>query len=74
MIEEKEASERQERRPLQDDAEQPEHTKHAGLTRETAWRQRRLSMVEVMRADIISQVGGATGHPKGRGTEETRTE
>lgn len=62
---------RQKQRLLLEAAEQHQHTKHARLARKAARRQRRLSMVEVMRADIISQVGGATGHAKGRGTEET---
>lgn len=52
-----------------------EHTKHAALARQTARGQRWLSVqVVVMRADVIPQVGGATGHPKGGGTEEPRAE
>lgn len=49
-------------------------TKHARLAGEAARGQRRLPMVEVMRADIVPQVGGATGHPEGRGAEETRAQ
>lgn len=48
-----------------------EHTKHAN--RHTAGGQGWFSMV-VVRADVVSQVGGATGHPEGGGTEEARAE
>ena len=64
---EKRAHERQNRRLLQE----RQRTKHARLARKAARRQRRLAMVEVMRADVVREVGGARGHPEGRGTEET---
>lgn len=48
--------------------------KHATLARQTARGQRRFSVVVVVRANVVPQVGGATGHPKGGGTEEARAE
>lgn len=48
-----------------------ERTKHAN--RHTAGGQGWLSVV-VVRADVVPQVGGATGHPEGGGTEEARAE
>lgn len=49
-------------------------TEHADLARQAAGGQRRLSVVEVVCADVVPQVGGATGHPEGRGAEEARAE
>lgn len=50
-----------------------ERTKHAN--RQTAGGQGWFSeVVVVVRADVVPQVGGATGHPEGGGTEEARAE
>lgn len=50
-----------------------EHTEHANLARQTARGQGWLSVV-VVRAYVVPQVGGATGHPECGGTEEARAE
>lgn len=49
-------------------------TKHTNLARQTARGQGWFSVVVVVRADVVPQVGGATGYPEGRGTEEARAE
>lgn len=54
--------------------EEREHTEHLDLARQTAGGQGRFSVVEVVREDVVPQVGGARGHAKGRGTEEARAE
>lgn len=61
-------------RLVEEDRQWCEHTKHANLARQTAGGQRWFSVVVVVRADVVPQVGGATGHPKGGGTEEARAE
>lgn len=50
-----------------------EHTEHANLAWQAAGGQGRFSVV-VVRADVVPQVGGATGHPKSGGIEEARAE
>lgn len=57
---------------MREDRQLCQHTKHAN--RQTAGGQRWFSVVVVVRADVVPQVGGATGHPEGRGTEEARAE
>lgn len=42
-----------------------ERTGHAGPAWQTARGQGRLSVVEVVCADVVPQVGGATGHTEG---------
>lgn len=65
---------RDEKTRLVEDRQRCEHTEHANLARQTAGGQRWFSVVVVVRADVVPQVGGATGHPEGGGTEEARAE
>lgn len=55
-----------------------EHTEHCNLAWQAAGGERRFAVavveVEVVRADVVPQVGGARGHPEDRGTEEARAE
>ena len=60
--------------PTEEDKHHSEHTKHANLAWQTAGGQRWFSVVVVVCADVVPQVGGATGHTEGRGTEEARAE
>lgn len=51
--------------PMEENGHRCEHTKHANLARQTAGGQRWFSVVVVVGADVIPQVGGARGHPEG---------
>lgn len=59
---------------MEQDRQRSERTKHANLARQTAGGQRWFSVEEVVGADVVPQVGGATGHPEGGGAEEARAE
>ena len=52
-------------RRVVEDRQRCEHTKHATLARQTAGGQRWFSVQVVVRADVVPQVGGATGHAEG---------
>lgn len=54
-----------ERRSVRLEVDGGGRTEHAALTGQTAGGQRRLSVVEVVRADVVPQVGGAAGHTEG---------
>lgn len=58
----------------EEESQRCEHTKHANLAWQAAGGQRWLSVVVVVRADVLPQVRGTTGHAEGRGTEEARAE
>lgn len=45
-------------------------TEDPALAGQTARGQRRLPVVQVVRADVVPQVRGAIGHAEGRGAEE----
>lgn len=45
-------------------------TEDPALAGQTAWGQRRLPVVQVVRADVVPQVRGTVGHTEGRGAEE----
>lgn len=59
---------------MEEDIKRSEHTKHANLAWQTAGGQGWFSVEVVVRTYVVPQVGGATGHPEGRGTEEARAE